>query len=103
MPGSHTSVVEYSAQNERFEFYGIPEREEQQRKGYAGEAAAAVRDWAFANTDYPALYSYCKYTNIGSCKTAESIGMHLLKEYPDPENVITRVSVILRAEYSSGR
>ena len=29
MPGSHTSVVEYSAQNERFEFHGIPEREEQ--------------------------------------------------------------------------
>ncbi len=59
--------------------------------------------YAFANTDYPALYSYCKYTNIGSYKTAESIGMHLLKEYPNPENVITRVSVILRAEYSSGR
>ncbi len=78
-------------------------RADQQRKGYAKEATEAVRDWAFANTAYPALYSYCKYTNIGSYRTAASIGMHLLKEYPDPENVITRVSVILRAEYSSGR
>ena len=44
-------------------------RADHQRKGYAKEAAAAVRDWAFANTDYPALYSYCKYTNVGSYKT----------------------------------
>ena len=73
-------------------------RADHQRKGYAKEAAAAVRDWAFANTDYPALYSYCKYTNVGSYKTAESIGMHFEKEYPDPENKITHVSVIFRGE-----
>ncbi len=30
-------------------------RKDQQRKGYAKEAAAAVRDWAFQNTEYPAL------------------------------------------------
>ena len=69
-----------------------------QRKGYAKEAASAVRDWAFANTDYPALYSYCKYANVGSYKTAESIGMHFEKEYPDSENKITHVSVISREE-----
>jgi RimJ/RimL family protein N-acetyltransferase len=73
-------------------------RADHQRKGYAKEAASAVRDWAFANTDYPALYSYCKYTNVGSYKTAESIGMHFEKEYPDPENKITHVSVIFRKE-----
>ncbi len=73
-------------------------RADHQRKGYAKEAAAAVRDWAFANTDYPALYSYCKYTNVGSYKTAESIGMHFEKEYLDPENKITHVSVIFRGE-----
>ena len=73
-------------------------RADHQRKGYAKEAAIAVRDWAFANTDYPALYSYCKYTNIGSYKTAESIGMHFEKEYPDPDNKITHVSVIFRGE-----
>ncbi len=73
-------------------------RADHQHKGYAKEAASAVRDWAFANTDYPALYSYCKYTNIGSFKTAESIGMHFEKEYPDPDNKITHVSVIFRED-----
>ncbi len=73
-------------------------RADHQRKGYAKEAASAVRDWAFVNTDYPALYSYCKYTNVGSYKTAESIGMHFEKEYPDSENKITHVSVIFRGE-----
>ena len=73
-------------------------RRDCQKKGYAREAAGAVRDWAFANTDYPALYSYCKYTNIPSIKTAESIGMHFEKEYPDEENKITHVSVLFRDE-----
>ena len=73
-------------------------RADQQHKGYAKEAAAAVRDWAFANTDYPALYSYCKYSNVGSYKTAEAIGMHFEKEYSDPDNEITHVSVIFRWE-----
>ncbi len=73
-------------------------RKNQQRKGYAKEAAAAVRDWAFQNTEYPALYSYCKYTNVGSFKTAESIGMHFEKEYEDEANKITHVSVIRRED-----
>lgn len=73
-------------------------RADQQKKGYAREAAAAVRDWAFNNTDYPALYSYCKYTNVPSYKTAESIGMHMEKEYPDGANTITHVSVIRRED-----
>ena len=67
-----------------------------QRKGYAKEAAMAVRDWAFRNTDYPALYSYCKYTNEPSFRTAEAIGMHFDREYPDEANGITHVSVITR-------
>ena len=46
-------------------------RKDVQRRGFAKEAAAAVRDWAFLNTGYPALYSYCKYTNLPSYKTAE--------------------------------
>ena len=73
-------------------------RKDCQHKGYAKEAAAAVRDWAFTNTDYPALYSYCKYTNIPSFKTAEAIGMHFAKEYPDEANGITHVSVIYRGD-----
>ncbi|MBP5494109.1 MAG: GNAT family N-acetyltransferase [Lachnospiraceae bacterium] len=69
-----------------------------QHKGYAKEAAAAVRDWAFTNTDYPSLYSYCKYTNVPSIKTAEAIGMHFEKEYPDEANEVTHVSVIHKNE-----
>ena len=41
-------------------------------------------------------YSYCKYTNEASYKTAEAIGMHFEKEYPDEANKITHVSVIRR-------
>ena len=67
------------------------------RRGFAKEAAQAVRDWAFENTDYPSLYSYCKYTNEASYRTAEAIGMHFEKEYPYEANMITHVSVIHRA------
>jgi len=70
-----------------------------QHKGYAKEAAKGTMDWAFNNTSYPALYSYCKYTNIPSQKTAESIGMHFDREYPDEANKITHVSVIRRDEW----
>ena len=71
-------------------------RRDCQRKGYAKEAAMAVRDWAFSHTKYPALYSYCKQTNIASIRTAESIGMHFDHEYPDKDHGITHVSVIQR-------
>ena len=74
-------------------------RHDCQRKGYAREAAKAVRNWAFRNTDYPTLYSYCKYTNVPSIKTAESIGMHFECEYPDETNGTTHVSAISREEW----
>lgn len=76
-------------------------RRDCQRKGYAKEAAKAVRDWAFRNTDYPALYSYCKYTNKPSIRTAESIGLHFDCEYPDEANGITHVSVIFKEDWLS--
>ena len=71
-------------------------RKDCQRRGYAREAAGAVRDWAFAHTAYPALYSYCKHTNVASYKTAEAIGMRLQRLYLDESNGMTRVSVIYR-------
>lgn len=74
-------------------------RRDMQRRGYAKEAAKAVRDWAFNNTDHPALYSYCKYTNEASYRTAESIGMHFEREYPDEANGITHVSVIRKEDW----
>ncbi len=72
------------------------------RRGYAREAAKAVRDWAFRNTDHPALYSYCKYTNEPSIRTAGSIGMHFFCEYPDEANGTTHVSVISREDWLGG-
>ncbi len=69
------------------------------RKGYASEAARGVRDWVFQNTDYQAVYSYCRYTNLPSIKTAESIGMHFVCEYPDELNGMTHVSSISREEW----
>lgn len=73
-------------------------RRDCQHNGYAKEAAKAVMDWAFTNTDYPALYSYCKYTNEASIRTAEAIGMKFLCEYPDEVNGTTHVSVVYREE-----
>ncbi len=49
-------------------------RKDRQRNGYAKEAAIAVRDWTFQNTPFNMIYSYMKYTNIPSCKTAISWG-----------------------------
>ena len=63
-------------------------------------AAAAARDWAFENTDFPALYSYCKYTNAPSYKTAEAIGMRFDREFPDEVNGITHVSVIYKEDWT---
>ena len=74
-------------------------RHDCQRMGYASEAAKAVRNWAFRNTNYPTLYSCCKYTNLPSIKTAESIGMHFVCKYPDETNGTTRVSAISREKW----
>ena len=71
-------------------------RRDCQHKGYATEAAGAVRDWTFRNTDYTALFSYCKYTNVASIKTAEAIGMKFYKKYPDDVNGLTHVSIIIK-------
>lgn len=66
------------------------------RKGYAKEAGLAVRDWAFENRDFPALYSYMKYTNVASYSTADSLGMEKIKEYEDKEDKILYVYAITR-------
>ena len=61
------------------------------RQGYAKEAALAVRDWFFRNTDYPALYAYMKYTNTASYRTAAAIGMKKVRAFSDPVNTVTYV------------
>ncbi len=73
-------------------------RRDQQRRGYAKEAAGAVLQWALRHTAFPAYYSYCKSDNTASYKTAEAIGMRFDREYPDAVNGITHVSVIRRTD-----
>ena len=69
------------------------------RQGFAKEAAQAVRDWIFENTNYDTIYSYMKYTNVASYSTALSIGMKKVKEYPDPKNEISYAYAITRKEW----
>ena len=62
-------------------------------KGYAKEAAQAVKEWAFKNTNYNTLYSYMTKDNIASYKTAESIGMKRIKEYLDDNEELLVYSI----------
>ena len=71
------------------------------RQGYGKEAARAARDWAFQNTGYDAVYSYMKYTNVGSYSTAIANGMKKVKEYPDPKNTISYAYAITRKEWEA--
>lgn len=50
---------------------------------------------------YPTTYCFSEhsYTNVPSYRTAESIGMHFDREYPDEANTLTHVSVIFRDEW----
>ena len=73
-------------------------RRDQQRKGYASEAASACIRCAFERFDFSAVYSYMKYTNIPSQRTAMKNGMRFIEEYEDPGNTYTRVFAINRTE-----
>lgn len=74
-------------------------RADRQRRGYASEAAAECIRYAFENYDFPAVYSYMKYTNIPSQRTAMKNRMKFIEEYPDPDNTYTRVYRITREEW----
>ena len=74
-------------------------RANKQRNGYAKEAAIAVRDWTFNNTPFQSVYSYMKYTNEPSVKTAISYGCKQVDEYKDDENEITKVFAISREQW----
>ncbi len=76
-------------------------RGDQQQKGYAKEAAVAVRDWTFHNTPFNVVYSYMKYTNEPSFKTAISYGCKQVDEFEDVENEITKVFAISREMWAN--
>lgn len=70
-------------------------------RGFAKEAARAVRDWVFETTSYNIIYSYMKYTNVGSYSTAIANGMKKVKEYLDPKNTISHVYAITKDEWKT--
>lgn len=74
-------------------------RKDQQRNGYAKEAASAVRDWMFNNTPFQMIYSYMKHTNVPSSQTAIAYGCRQVDAYEDDENQITKVFAISREEW----
>lgn len=76
-------------------------RGDQQRKGYAKEAAVAVRNWTFNNTPFNVIYSYMKHTNEPSSKTAISYGCKQVDEFEDEVNEITKVFAISRDEWTN--
>ena len=53
--------------------------------------------------DYDVIYSYMKYTNVGSYSTAIANGMKKVKEYPDLKNTISYAYAITRDEWKSIR
>ena len=74
-------------------------RRDCQRRGYASEAARAVRDWTFENTPFGAVYSYMKNTNLPSARTALSYGCRPAGGYEDGVNGLTSVFVLTREEW----
>ncbi len=74
-------------------------RKDCQKKGYGSEAAKASRDWAFQYTPFNVIYSYMKYTNVGSYATAIANGMRQVEEFEDDVNTITKVYAITRDEW----
>lgn len=74
-------------------------RKDMQRKGYAKESAAAVRDWTFERLPFNEIYSYMKYTNKPSAKCAQSWGCRFSCEFEDEVNDITKVYCISRKEW----
>lgn len=70
-----------------------------QNKGYATEAARAVRDWTFTVTPFRSLYSYMKKENLPSAAVARANGMTLTDEFTDDKGERSLVYQITRTEW----
>lgn len=76
-------------------------RKDMQQKGYASEAAKAVRDWAFEHTPFNMLYSYMTSDNISSQRTAMAYGCSLAETYLDEQGDAISVYALSRAAWES--
>lgn len=74
-------------------------RRDQRRAGYAAEAAAAVRDWAFQNTPFRILYSYMDRENIPSARTAMAYGCQCTEIFEEDGRTVC-VYAVTRAEWA---
>lgn len=70
-----------------------------QRRGYAEEAARAVRDWTFRNTPFMTVYSYMQKENVPSSATARANGMRPVDTFRDERGGEVAVYGITRAEW----
>ena len=66
---------------------------------YASEAAEACIAYGFEILGFEKMYSYMKYTNIPSMKTAMRNGFHEIEEYADEVNGFTKVFMITKEEW----
>ncbi len=56
------------------------------RRGYATEAASAVKEYAFRELNLDALHANMPYNHIASRRVAEKLGMQRIKEFDNPRN-----------------
>lgn len=73
-------------------------RRDMQKRGYAKEAAIAVRDWTFCNTPFGQVYSYMKAENEASAATARAYGCRYEHTYLDKDGEKTCVYVLNRED-----
>ena len=66
--------------------------ESHEGRGYATEAAAALRNWAAAALEVSELVSYIAPNNAGSIAVAERLGAvrDLVADRPDPKDLVYR-------------
>lgn len=74
-------------------------RKDHWRKGYAKEAAVAVRDWTFTHTPFNVIFSYMKSANVASVRTAMAYGGRKTEEFVDDEQEMTSVFAVTREEW----
>ena len=73
------------------------------RRGYGKEAAQAVLDYVFSNTEHTVIYSYMTAENTASFSLAESVGMQKIKEFHDDHYGDMLVYAITKDEWQKQR
>ena len=74
-------------------------RKSERRRGYAKEAACAVRDFCFTATDFPCVYSYMTADNLPSAATACAYGAGPGGEYIDAHGEKVRVFALEKSAW----